>query len=66
VPKEFTPEGPNGGGDPDGDNDDDNGGDPNVDDPFGMHPICCVACRHTILDLFTSVEECFQAMETMR
>jgi hypothetical protein len=31
-----------------------------------MHPICCVACRHTILDLFTSVEECFQAMETMR
>jgi hypothetical protein len=31
-----------------------------------MHPICCVACRHTILDLFTSVEECFQDKEAMR
>jgi hypothetical protein len=41
VPKEKTPEGPNGGGDPDGDG-------PGDVDPFGMHPLCCAACRHSI------------------
>jgi hypothetical protein len=54
VPKEKTPEGLNGGGDP---------GD---DDPFGMHPMCCAACRHSISELYASVDECFQAMEAMR
>jgi hypothetical protein len=43
VPKEKTPEGPNGsgddyGGDDDGGND---GGDNGDDDPFGLHPMCC-------------------------
>jgi hypothetical protein len=74
VPKENTPEGPNGGGNDDGGNDDggdnngdgDDGGDPGDDDPFGMHPMCCVACRHSISELYTSVDECFQAMEAMR
>jgi hypothetical protein len=64
VPKEPTPEGPNGGGDPDDDNN--NSGDPGDDDLFGMHPLCCAACHHSISDLYTSVEECFQAMEAMR
>jgi hypothetical protein len=48
VPKEKTPEGPNGGGNNDGgdengdgDGDGDDGGDPGDDDPFGMHPMCC-------------------------
>jgi hypothetical protein len=31
-----------------------------------MHPLCCAACCHSILDLYTSAEECFQAMEAMR
>jgi hypothetical protein len=69
VPKEKTPEGPNGGGNDDGgdDNDDgDDGGDPGDDDPFGMHPMCCAACRHSISELCTMVDECFQAMEAMR
>jgi hypothetical protein len=73
VPKEKTPEGPNGGGNDDGgdDNDDgDDGGDdrgnPGDDDPFGMHPMCCAACRHSILELYASVDEYFQAMEAMR
>jgi hypothetical protein len=73
VPKEKTPEGPNGGGngnddgdDDDGDDDSDDGGDPGNDDPFGMHPMCCEACCHSILELYTSVDECFQAMEAMR
>jgi hypothetical protein len=57
VPKEATPEDPNGGGDPDGDNN---------DDPFGAHPMCCVACRHEISDLFASIGECLQAMKVMR
>jgi hypothetical protein len=61
-PKEKTPEGPNGGGNDGGDN----GGDPGNDDPFGLHPMCCVACRHSILDLYATVDECFQAMEAMR
>jgi hypothetical protein len=58
VPKEKTPEGPNGGGD--------DGGDPGNDDPFGMHSMCCAACLHSISDLYASVDECFQAMEVMR
>jgi hypothetical protein len=92
VPKEKTPEGPNGGGndygrddgddgsdngrdpgddggdngrDP-GDDGGDNGRDPGDDDPFGMHLMCCAACRHSISDLYASVDECFQAMEAMR
>jgi hypothetical protein len=73
VPKEKTLEGPNGGGNKDGGdgNDDgdeggDDGGDPGDDDPFEMHPMCCVACRHSISELYASVNECFQAMEAMR
>jgi hypothetical protein len=72
VPKEKTPEGPNGGGDDGGDDngggDDgsDDGGDPGNDDPFGLHPMCCAACRHSILDLYATVDKCFQAMEAMR
>jgi hypothetical protein len=73
VPKEKTPEGTNGGGnddvgDDDGDCDDDgdNGGDPGDDDPFRMHPMCCAACRHSISELYASVDKCFQAMEAMR
>jgi hypothetical protein len=72
VPKEKTPEGPNdggndGGGDDNGGGDDgsDNGGDPGDDDPFGMHPMCCATCRHSISELYASVA-CFQAMEAMR
>jgi hypothetical protein len=67
VTKEKTPEDPNGGGNDDGsDGDDggDDGGDPSDDDPFGMHPMCCVACRH--LELYASADNCFQAMEAMR
>jgi hypothetical protein len=71
VPKEKTPEGPNGGGnDDDGDDGDDGGddndGDPRNDDPFWMHLMCCAACRHSISELYASVCECFQAMEAMR
>jgi hypothetical protein len=69
VPKEKTPEGPNGGGDDRGDDDDgsdDDGEDPGDDDPFGMHPMCCAACCHFISELFVSVDECFQTMEAMR
>jgi hypothetical protein len=72
VPKEKTPEGPNGGGNDDGDDDDgnndgdDDGGDPGDDDPFEMHLMCCAACRHSISELYASVDECFQAMEAMR
>jgi hypothetical protein len=71
VPKEKTLEGPNGGGDPDDGGDDDGGDEDNGDDPsdeypFEMHLLCCAACRHSISDLYASVEECFQAMEVMR
>jgi hypothetical protein len=72
VPKEKTPEGPNGGSDDGGDDngggDDggDGGGDPGNDNPFGLHPMCCAACRHSISDLYTTVDKCFQAMEVMR
>jgi hypothetical protein len=72
VPKEKTSEGPKGGGDDGGgdngggdDGGDDGGGDGN-DDPFGLHPMCCAACRHSIADLYASVDECLQAMEAMR
>jgi hypothetical protein len=73
VPKEKTPEGPNGGGsdddgDDNGDGNDggDDGGDPGDDDPFGMHLMCCAACRHSISELYATVDECFQSMEAMR
>jgi hypothetical protein len=23
-----------------------------------LHPMCCAACRHSIADLYTSVDEC--------
>jgi hypothetical protein len=59
VPKEKTPEGPNDGGD-------DDGGDPGDDNPFEMHSMCCMACRHSISELYASVDECFQAMEATR
>jgi hypothetical protein len=62
VPKEKTPEGPNGGGNDDGDD----GEDPGDDDPFEMHPMCCAACRHSISELYASVDKFFQAMEAMR
>jgi hypothetical protein len=71
-PKERTPEGPNGGGNNDdsdnggGDDGSDDSGDPGNDDPFGLHPMCCAACRHSISDLYATVDECFQAMEAMR
>jgi hypothetical protein len=64
VPKEKTPEGPNDGGNSDGSDDgdddsrDDDGGDLGDDDPFGMHPMCCAACRHSISELYTSVDKC--------
>jgi hypothetical protein len=68
VPKEKTPKGPNSGGndDDDDDGDDGGGGDPGDDDPFGMHPMCCAACHHSISELYASVDECFQTMEAMR
>jgi hypothetical protein len=72
VPKEKTPERPNGGGNDGGDDngggDDsgDDGGDPGNDDPFGLHLMCCAACRHSISGLYATVDECFQAMELMR
>jgi hypothetical protein len=82
VPKEKTPEGPNGGGKDGGDDNgvgndggDDNvggddgcddGGDDGNDDPFGLHPMCCAACHHTIGDLYALVDECLQAMEAMK
>jgi hypothetical protein len=58
VPKEKTPEGPNGDGDDngggvdDGDDGGDDGGDNSDDDPFGLHPMCCQACRHSIGNLY--------------
>jgi hypothetical protein len=55
------------GGDPgDGDDGGNDSEDPGDDDPFGMHPMCCVACCHSISELYASVDECFQAMEVMR
>jgi hypothetical protein len=70
VPKEKTPECPNGGGGDDdnggGDDGDEDGRDPGNDDPFGLHPMCCAACRHSITDLYATVDECFQALEAIR
>jgi hypothetical protein len=71
VPKEKTPEGPKGGDDGGADNGGgdgggDDGGDDGNDDPFGLHSMCCAACRHSIGDLYTSVDECLQAMEAMK
>jgi hypothetical protein len=71
VPKEKTPDGPNGGddgGDDNGGGDDggDDGRDPGNDNPFVLHPMCCAACCHSISDLYATVDECFQAMEVMR
>jgi hypothetical protein len=28
--------------------------------------MCCAACRHSIWELYASVDECFQGMEAMR
>jgi hypothetical protein len=73
-PKERTPEGPNSDGN-DGNKGDDNrggddggddGGDNGDDDPFGLHPMCCRACRQSIVDLYTLADECLQAMEAMK
>jgi DNA-directed RNA polymerase subunit N (RpoN/RPB10) len=72
VPKEKTPEGPNGGGNDGGDDNgggndgSDDGGDPSNDDPFGLQPMFCAACGHSISDLYATVDQCFQAMEVMR
>jgi hypothetical protein len=69
VPKEKTLEGPNGDGNDDGGDDNgdgDDGGDTSGDDPFEMHLMCCVACHHSISELYATVDECFQAMEAMR
>jgi hypothetical protein len=64
VPKEKTTGGPNGVGNDDGDDDDgddggDEGGDAGNDDPFRMHPMCCATCRHSISELYASVDKCF-------
>jgi hypothetical protein len=69
VPREKTPEGPNGGSNDDSDDDNgdgDDGGDPGDDDPFRMYPMCCAACRHSISELYALVDECFRAMEVLR
>jgi hypothetical protein len=31
-----------------------------------LHPMCCAACRHSIANLYASVDECLQAMEAMK
>jgi hypothetical protein len=72
-PKERTLEGPNGDGNDGNEGDDNGGGDDggddggdNDDDPFRLHPMCCQACRQSITDLYTSADECLQAMEVMK
>jgi hypothetical protein len=67
VPKEKTPEGPNGGSNDDGGDDNGNGdgggndgGNPGDDDPFRMHPMCCAACRHSISELYTTIDKCLR------
>jgi hypothetical protein len=75
-PKERTPEGPNGGGDEGGndggedngggDDGGDDGGDNGVDDPFGLHLMCCRVCHQSVVDLYASVDECLQAMEARK
>jgi hypothetical protein len=73
-PKERTPEGPNGDGNDGNESGNDNGGgddggddsgDNGDEDPFGLHPMCCRTCRQSIRDLYTSIDECLQAMEAM-
>jgi hypothetical protein len=54
------------GGDDNGDGDDGGGDDNGNDNPFGMHPMYCAACIHSISELYATVDECFQAMEVMR
>jgi hypothetical protein len=74
VPKEKTPEGPNGGGGGDGGDDggDDNGGgddgsddggDNGDDDPFGLHPMCCRACRHSMEAMKQHLEDLERVVE---
>jgi hypothetical protein len=71
-PKERTPEGPNGDGNDgnesgnDNEGGDDGGGDNGDEDPFGLYPMCCRTCCQSIGDLYTSVDECLQAMEAMK
>jgi hypothetical protein len=64
CPRRRLPKAPNGGGNDNGGGDD--GGHLGDDDPFGMHPMCCAACRHSILELYATVDECFQDLEAMR
>jgi hypothetical protein len=70
-PKERTPEGPNDDGNDGNESGNDNGGgddggDNGDEDPFGLHPMCCRTCHQSIGDLYTSVDECLQAMEAMK
>jgi hypothetical protein len=74
-PRRGLPKAPNGGGNGDNEGGDDNGGgddglddsgDNGDDNPFGLHPMCCRACCRSIADLYTSVDECLQAMEAMK
>jgi hypothetical protein len=74
-PKERTLEGPNGDGNDGNESGNDNGGgDDGGDDGgdngdeylFGLHPMCCRTCCQSIGDLYTSVDECLQAMEAMK
>jgi hypothetical protein len=30
-----------------------------------LHLMCCAACRHSIRDLYASVDECLQAIEAI-
>jgi hypothetical protein len=64
CPGRRLPKAPNGGGNDNGGSDD--GGHLGDDDPFGMHPMCCAACRHSISELYATVDECFQDLEAMR
>jgi hypothetical protein len=70
-PKERTPEGPNGDGNDSNKSCNDNGGgndggDNGDEDAFRLHLMCCRTCRQSIGDLYTSVDECLQAMEAMK
>jgi hypothetical protein len=70
-PKERTPEGPNSNGNDGNESGNDNGGgddggDNGDEDPFGLHSMCCRTCRQSIEDLYTSIDECLQAMEAMK
>jgi hypothetical protein len=65
-PKERTPEGNEGDDNGGGNDGGDDGGDNGDDDPFGLHLMCCRACCQSIADLYTSTDECLQAMEVMK